>query len=95
MLFPDVDGFKSWSEKAKQMTFCNAIVSDLLEKNATDEERANKIDIADWIIRYLSENTITKVRKDLSDAEKTLQAMTEKNPALHLLFDTFNLELVA
>lgn len=95
VLFPDVDGFKSWSEKAKQMTFCNAIVSDLLEKNATDEERANKIDIADWIIRYLSENTITKVRKELSDAEKTLQAMTEKNPALQLLIDTFNLELVA
>lgn len=91
VLFPDVDGFKSWSEKAKQMTFCNAIVSDLLEKNASDEERANKIDIADWIIRCLSGGTITEV----SEAERILQEMIKTNPALQLLIDTFNLELVA
>ena len=96
VLFPDVDGFNAWSEKAKQMTFCKAIVSDLLENNATDEDRAGKIDIADWLIRYLEEDSGTYARNGvLSEAERTLQAMKEANPALQLLIDTFNLTLIA
>ena len=97
IMFPDVDGFEYWSNKAKEVEAigCKVIVSDLLEKNATDEDRANKIDLADWLIRYLSENTITEVRKELSEAEKTLQAMIEINPALQLLIDTFDLKLIA
>ena len=96
VLFPDVDGFNAWSEKAKQMTFCKAIVSDLLENNATDEDRAGKIDIADWLIRYLEEDSGTYARNGvLSEAERTLQAMKEANPALQLLIDTFDLKLVS
>ena len=55
-MFPDVDGFEYWSNKAKELECigCRVIVSDLLERNATDEERDNKIDLADWIIVQLS-----------------------------------------
>lgn len=70
------------------------VVSDLLEKNATNEDRENKIDLADWLIRTLSTD-VKEVRKELSEAEKTLQIMIGANPALQMLIDTFNLELVA
>ena len=53
ILFPDVDGYQDWTERARDFLFCKATVSDILEKNATDEERAAKIDIADWLIRQL------------------------------------------
>lgn len=97
VMFPDVDGFEYWSNKAKEVEAigCKVIVSDLLEKNATDEDRANKIDIADWLIRCLSVSTVTEVKTAITEAEKILQAMIEANPALQLLIDTFDLELVA
>ena len=97
VMFPDVDGFEYWSNKAKEVEAigCKVVVSDLLEKNATDEDRANKIDIADWLIRCLSVSTVTEVKTAITEAEKTLQAMIEANPALQLLIDTFDLELVA
>lgn len=97
IMFPDVDGFEYWTEKAKEVEAigCKVIVSDLLEKNATDEDRANKIDIADWLIRYLSNGTVTEVYNELSEAEKVLQSMIEANPALQTLIDTFNLQLIA
>lgn len=97
IMFPDVDGFEYWSDKAKEVEAigCKVVVSDLLEKNATDEDRANKIDLADWLIRYLSETTVAEVRNELSEAERILQAMIEKNPALQLLIDTFGLKLIA
>lgn len=97
IMFPDVDGFEYWTGKAKEVEAigCKVIVSDLLEKNATDKDRVNKIDIADWLIRYLSDGAITEVRTGLSEAERILQSMIEANPALQMLIDTFNLELVA
>ena len=97
VMFPDVDGFEYWSNKAKEVEAigCKVVVSDLLEKNATDEDRANKIDIADWLIRCLSVSTVTEVKTAITETEKILQAMIEANPALQLLIDTFDLELVA
>lgn len=96
VMFPDVDGFEYWSNKAKEVEAigCKVVVSDLVEKNATDEDRANKIDIADWLIRCLSESTVTEVKTAITETEKILQAMIEANPALQLLIDTFDLELV-
>ena len=97
IMFPDVDGFEYWTKRAKDIETigCKVIVSDLLEKNATDEERKKKIDIADWLIRYLSEATVAEVRNELSEAERMLQVMIEANPAVQTLIDMFNLELVA
>ena len=97
IMFPDVDGFEYWTGKAKEVEAigCKVIVSDLLEKNATNEDRMNKIDIADWLIRYLSEGTVTEVCNELSEAEKSLQAMIKANPALQMLIDTFDLQLIA
>lgn len=59
-MFPDVGGFEYWSNKAKvvEAIGCKVVVSDLLEKNATEEDRINKIDLADWLIRTLSETRL-------------------------------------
>ena len=96
-MFPDVDGYEYWKNKAKDVEAigCKVVVSDLLENNATNEDRANKIDLADWLVRYLSDGTVTELRNELSEAEKILQEMIDKNPTLQVLIDTFNLELVA
>lgn len=97
IMFPDVDGYEYWSSKCMEVEAiigCRVIVSDLLEKNATDEERAKGIDIADWIIRTLSTD-VPKVSKELSESEKTLQEMIRKNPAMQILIDTFDLKLIA
>lgn len=59
MLFPDLsktgDTFKLWSEKAKELNQMvqnsSFEVSELLEQIATDEERENGLDLADFIIK--------------------------------------------
>jgi len=53
IMFPDVDGYHDWEKKAKEFIYCKVTVSDILERNATDEERNAKIDIADWLVKQL------------------------------------------
>lgn len=50
--FPDVDGYETWVQKAAALPHLNIKVSDILQKNATDEEREQHIDIADWLIKW-------------------------------------------
>lgn len=50
--FPDVDGYQQWKEKLSSIAGLNITVSDVLEKNATDRDRRDHIDIADWLIRW-------------------------------------------
>jgi Domain of unknown function (DUF6371) len=53
ILFPDLNGFDKWNLKANEIrAFCKSVaVSDLLEKVATDEERASGLDLADYLLR--------------------------------------------
>ena len=39
LLFPDADGYAEWKQRAGSMNFCKAIVSDIIEKNATPSKR--------------------------------------------------------
>lgn len=96
IMFPDVDGFEYWSNKVKEVESigCRVIVSDLLEKNATDEDRTNKIDLADWLVKQLSIDTVANVKHELSEAERNLQRLLMINPSLQLLINSFNLQLV-
>ena len=86
IMFPDVDGFEYWTSKAKEVEAigCKVIVSDLLEKNATEEDRANKIDIADWLISHLQETPKPDV----------MQRLIESNPIFELLVREFNLQFI-
>jgi hypothetical protein len=71
LLFPDLSktgkAFSDWSRKAKELqklvTNSKFTVSDLLERNATDEQRLNGYDLADFLIQQdwkLYRNPINK-----------------------------------
>lgn len=59
-LFPDLsktgNAYTTWKEKAEQiqkaLPGAKFTVSDLLERNATEDERNNSLDLADYLIRH-------------------------------------------
>ena len=94
LLFPDADGYAEWKQRAESMTYCKAIVSDIIEKHATPKQKADHIDIADWIIFQIQEGELMCTANHLVEAEKILQRMIEKNPVLQRLIDELDLVLV-
>lgn len=56
ILFPDLNAFTDWSAKAKEISAnlpgSRFVVSDLLENNATEAEKINGLDLADYLIRF-------------------------------------------
>lgn len=53
ILFPDLNGFEKWSKKAKELSHLAIFsVSDLLERKATEAERKQGFDIADYLIEF-------------------------------------------
>ena len=53
MAFPDIDATDEWTDYFNKSDL-NVTVSDLLERNATEEDREAQIDIADLLIRWYS-----------------------------------------
>lgn len=52
-LFPDLNGFDKWSSKAKELSpLATFTVSDLLERKATEAERKQGFDLADYLIKF-------------------------------------------
>ena len=56
IVFPDVDAFKDWLQKIFTFPHLDIRISRLLEDNATPEDRAAHIDLADWLIKYLQDS---------------------------------------
>ena len=54
--FPDVDGYDKWVEKCAERPYLGILVSDYLQKNATEEDKRTGTDIADVLIRWLQAN---------------------------------------
>jgi Domain of unknown function (DUF6371) len=52
-LFPDLNGFEKWRDKATELShFTHISVSDLLERKATESERKQGLDLVDYLIRF-------------------------------------------
>ncbi len=54
ILFPDLGAYDSWQEKGKLLAHtarCKVVVNDLLEKNASEENRSLGLDIADYLLK--------------------------------------------
>ena len=83
ILFPDLKATDEWKRKTAMLhSICKRVTcSALLENMATDRQREAGLDIADFL---LMEDT----------PQMVLARMVERNPALHTLIDTFDLELV-
>lgn len=84
VLFPDLGATDYWQSKIGLMKSYGIEVRmfDDLEANATENERKEGYDIADYLL---------KVKPD----EAILQEMIRKNPALKTLIETFDLKLVS
>jgi hypothetical protein len=53
ILFPDLNGFEKWSNKANELSHLAIFtVSDLLELKATEAEKKQGFDLADYLIKY-------------------------------------------
>ena len=83
VLMPDLGAWDVWSQKATMLKgLCHSVhMSDILEKRATVEQRAVGLDIADFLLMEETQQQI-------------LQRMIQRNPALQLLIDALDLELV-
>lgn len=105
LFFPDIDGHDYWTDKVMSLTNCKAKVSDVVLRLATDEDKANQVDIADILLREVQkhpqritsaqhQDTSAFVQDDSTKpqhkASGTLQRMIEKNSTLQLLIDTFD-----
>jgi len=52
-LFPDLNGYDKWNSKAKELSHLAIFtVSDLLERKATEAERKQGFDLADYLIKF-------------------------------------------
>ena len=69
--FPDVDGYQEWKEKLSQIKELDIMVSDILEKSASAEDRENHVDIADLLIsQYLKEHICITPVEEVRDPMK-------------------------
>ena len=82
-LIPDLGVAEQWKEKSVLLSgICKKVsVSDILERIATEEQRSQGLDIADFFLFSPSKRQI-------------LQQMIQRNPALQLLIDELGLELI-
>jgi hypothetical protein len=70
-LFPDLNGFKKWSDKAKELSNITSFnVSDLLERKASEAERKNGLDLADYLVRFNYKDFNTPKHEPLKAASR-------------------------
>lgn len=112
ILYPDVDiakngkdnSFEHWSKRAEQLKRqgYNIEVSDLLERKATQKQKENGDDIADFFIAQLRSRTICKetISKENTEAVelsspemKKLKVLKEKNPYLEKMIEVLELKI--
>lgn len=82
ILFPDLNAERKWQMKSEMLKpICSqVIISDVIERIATTEQREKSLDIADF---YLMQPTKRQILDD----------MIRRNPAVKLLIEKLNLEL--
>ncbi|MBX7164500.1 MAG: hypothetical protein K1X49_12470 [Saprospiraceae bacterium] len=53
LIFPDLNAYDDWNQKAKEFSDIGHFqISDLLQRNATEAERNQGFDLADYLIKY-------------------------------------------
>ena len=97
ILFPDLGAFERWSKKStdiESQCYCKVTISTLLEDEATETDRINGLDIADYIIAELKfplsrgRGVRSEVSPEIqSHFSPTLKSMIDKNKALLFLID--------
>ena len=95
MIFPDLGASEKWSLKVSELQKKHnykVTISTLLEDEGTNSDRANGLDIADYIISELkSKKTFPEMQSYFSPA---LQYKIERNKELLVLISGLDLEEV-
>jgi len=83
VLIPDLGAIEQWKEKSSLLSsICRKVtVSDVLERTASEEQRSQGLDIADFFLFSPTKRQI-------------LQQMIQRNPVLQTLIDELGLELI-
>lgn len=66
ILFPDLNAYDKWEEKGSQLGFAT---SDVLERNATDEDRKKGLDLADFLVKVRLQDFL-KIKEDSAPASE-------------------------
>jgi hypothetical protein len=79
-LFPDLNGFDKWNNKAKELShLANFTVSDLLERKATEAEKKQGFDLADYLIKY-DYKAFALPEPEATEPPPTVQPLVEVKP---------------
>lgn len=79
-LFPDLNGFDKWSSKAKELShLANFTVSDLLERKATEAERKQGFDLADYLTKF-NYKEFALPEPEATEPPPTVQPLVEVKP---------------
>ena len=87
-LFPDLKCFERWNTRAEELRISlpgtTIVVSDILESNSTAEEKAEGLDIADYLLRYDWQGFDTMSGLNFfEDSSKTTISVQPDNQALN------------
>ncbi|CAN5661072.1 DUF6371 domain-containing protein [soil metagenome] len=79
-LFPDLNAFEKWNEKASELSHITSFtVSDLLERKATDAERARGLDLSDFLTRFDWKEFTSDIRRPTKIEDVQLINITATN----------------
>ena len=82
-LFPDLKGFEKWNSKATELShIVNFTVSDLLERKATEAERKQGLDLADYLIKFSCKEFEISLN-DATPPPQPVQILVEVKPFDH------------
>ena len=78
LLYPDLNGFEKWRKKAKELShLASFTVSDLLERKATEAERKQGFDLADYLIKH---DYKAFALHEATEPHPTIQPLVEVKP---------------
>ena len=109
MALPDADGYDYWKKYFEDRPYLGIRVSDLIEREVSDEDREAQVDIADWLIRAYGNPNVSPVPpvsppKQVEHPEQYANPVArevakyfpaEYMPEIAALIDDLDLELVA
>jgi hypothetical protein len=79
-LFPDLNCFEKWSDKAKEITKANPClfieVSVLLEQKASEFDKSNGLDIADYLTQYDIKEFTARTERPIPEPPKQITPPT-------------------
>jgi hypothetical protein len=84
VFYPELGEYEKWKQKADELNKIGFTISTstLLEEKATESDKTEGFDIADYFARS---------KLDCLQPSENLKLMVKKNSALHKLIDTFQL----